>query len=42
MINQYHIIDDFYSNPDEVVKFALESIKEREFCWRNDSYFIFS
>lgn len=30
MINQYHIIDDFYSNPDEVVKFALESIKERE------------
>jgi hypothetical protein len=28
MLNRYLIIDDFYSNPDEIVKVALESPKE--------------
>lgn len=45
MMNRYYIIDDFYNNSDELVKFALDSVKEGgmkgNFCWCNDSKFIF-
>lgn len=28
MLNRYIIVDDFYNNPDELVKTALESLRE--------------
>lgn len=28
MMNRYYIIDDFYNNSDELVKFGLDSVKE--------------
>ena len=30
MLNRYIIVDDFYSDPDELVRLALKSIKEKE------------
>ncbi|PCJ22379.1 MAG: hypothetical protein COA96_14615 [SAR86 cluster bacterium] len=30
MINRYIIVDDFYGNPDELVRIALKSIREAE------------
>ncbi|MFM1897503.1 MAG: hypothetical protein RLZZ385_2577 [Pseudomonadota bacterium] len=30
MLNRYIIVDDFYSNPDELVRVALKSLKEED------------